>query len=62
LCAHGEAAPATAEVFGSVVEVRFEVPLRGVAPGRAVVLYDGTRVVGSATTDRTAGSRSSASA
>ncbi|THA68056.1 tRNA 2-thiouridine(34) synthase MnmA, partial [Streptomyces sp. A0958] len=24
-------------------------PARGVAPGQAVVLYDGTRVVGSAT-------------
>ena len=27
--------------------------LRGVAPGQSVVLYDGTRVVGSATIDAT---------
>jgi len=30
-----------------------EAPARGVAPGQAVVVYDGTRVVGSATIDRT---------
>jgi tRNA-specific 2-thiouridylase len=60
--AHGAAVPATAEDFGSAVEVRFDAPLRGVAPGQAVVLYDGTRVVGSATIDRTAGTRSPASA
>ena len=36
--------------------VDLDVPVRGVAPGQSVVLYDGTRVVGSATitaTDRT---------
>ncbi|HEX5568331.1 MAG TPA: aminomethyltransferase beta-barrel domain-containing protein, partial [Streptomyces sp.] len=27
----------------------FTEPVRGVAPGQAIVLYDGTRVVGSAT-------------
>ena len=27
----------------------FAEPVRGIAPGQAVVLYDGTRVVGSAT-------------
>ena len=30
-------------------EVTFTEPVRGVAPGQAIVLYDGTRVVGSAT-------------
>ncbi|MFJ1993116.1 aminomethyltransferase beta-barrel domain-containing protein, partial [Streptomyces asiaticus] len=29
--------------------VTFTEPVRGVAPGQAIVLYDGTRVVGSAT-------------
>lgn len=29
--------------------VTFDEPVRGVAPGQAVVLYDGSRVVGSAT-------------
>ena len=52
--AHGEEVPATAEVgersgcraaFGSVGPSG----VRGVAPGQSVVLYDGTRVVGSAT-------------
>ncbi len=47
--AHGEAVPATASVDAEGVLVRLEVPLHGVAPGQAVVLYDGTRVVGSAT-------------
>ncbi|WP_166355463.1 tRNA 2-thiouridine(34) synthase MnmA [Phytoactinopolyspora limicola] len=51
--AHGEAAPAIAEVDGDVVRVRFEAPQEGVAPGQAVVLYDGDRVIGSATIDRT---------
>ena len=57
--AHGEPVPAYA-VPGSMVtpgtdELRVELmqPLRGVAPGQAVVLYDGARVVGSATIDRT---------
>ncbi|MGR7002656.1 tRNA methyl transferase PRC-barrel domain-containing protein [Yinghuangia aomiensis] len=31
----------------------FTDPMRGVAPGQAVVLYDGTRVIGSATIDGT---------
>jgi tRNA-specific 2-thiouridylase len=48
--AHGEAVPAVAETTpdgGLRVELR--TPLRGVAPGQAVVLYSATRVVGSAT-------------
>lgn len=39
----------TAELVGEELRVRFAEPVRGVAPGQAVVLYDGTRVVGSAT-------------
>ena len=35
------------------VEVRLEQAVRGVAAGQAVVLYDGTRVLGSATITRT---------
>ena len=47
--AHGEEVPATAWADGDRVEVRLERRIRGVAPGQSVVLYDGTRVVGSAT-------------
>jgi tRNA-specific 2-thiouridylase len=47
--AHGEEVPATAWADGDRVEVRLESRLRGVAPGQSVVLYEGTRVVGSAT-------------
>jgi tRNA-specific 2-thiouridylase len=47
--AHGEEFPATAWAEGDVVEVRLDERIRGVAPGQSVVLYEGTRVVGSAT-------------
>ncbi len=47
--AHGEEFPATARSVGDGVEVRLDERIRGVAPGQSVVLYDGTRVVGSAT-------------
>jgi tRNA-specific 2-thiouridylase len=50
--AHGEEFPAQAWADGDRVEVRFETRIRGVAPGQSVVLYDGTRVVGSATIAR----------
>jgi len=55
--AHGEALPATAQVDGpadpahGVLIVRLDDPVRGVAPGQSVVLYAGSRVVGSATID-----------
>ncbi len=57
LRAHGGETPVTAEVVGGELRVGFAEPVRGVAPGQAVVLYDGTRVVGSATiaTTRRAG-------
>ncbi|GAB3064974.1 tRNA 2-thiouridine(34) synthase MnmA [Pedococcus soli] len=47
--AHGEEVPAEAWASGEDVEVRLGSRLRGVAPGQSVVLYEGTRVVGSAT-------------
>jgi tRNA-uridine 2-sulfurtransferase len=54
LRAHGEEYPATAYVEHARVVVDLERPAQGVAPGQAVVVYDGSRVVGSATIDRTA--------
>ena len=47
--AHGEAVPATVAADDGEVRVLLDRPLRAVAPGQAVVLYDGTRVLGSAT-------------
>lgn len=47
--AHGEEIPSTAHLDGGDLRVRLDRPARGVAPGQSVVLYDGTRVVGSAT-------------
>jgi tRNA-uridine 2-sulfurtransferase len=52
--AHGEDVPVTAELVGDRLHVDFAAPVRGIAPGQAVVLYDGTRVVGSATIATTA--------
>ena len=52
--AHGEAVPATVDARGDVVDVRLNVALSGVAPGQAVVLYDGDRVLGAAIITRTA--------
>jgi tRNA-specific 2-thiouridylase len=42
-----------ARADGARVVVDLEWPLRGVAPGQAVVLYDGETVIGSATIART---------
>ena len=52
--AHGETVPADVEIGpdgAGQPQVRLALlePLRGVAPGQAAVLYDGTRVLGSAT-------------
>ncbi len=47
--AHGDAVPCRAELRNDRLTVRLDAPLRGVAPGQAVVLYDDDRVVGSAT-------------
>ncbi|WP_425604838.1 tRNA 2-thiouridine(34) synthase MnmA [Actinomycetospora termitidis] len=47
--AHGGVAPAAVEVRDDGLSVALGAPLRGVAPGQAVVVYDGDRVLGSAT-------------
>ena len=47
--AHGGLAEATAEPSGDGLRVELHEPLRGVAPGQAVALYEGERVLGSAT-------------
>jgi len=52
--AHGGVVPAVACADGDRVTVDLGQPLRGVAPGQAVVLYDGDAVLGSATIARTA--------
>ncbi|MCQ4084323.1 tRNA 2-thiouridine(34) synthase MnmA [Streptomyces sp. RB6PN25] len=62
LRAHGDDVPVTAELVSDELRVRFEEPVRGVAPGQAVVLYDGSRVVGSATIASTQRARDTASA
>jgi tRNA-specific 2-thiouridylase len=49
--AHGGIAPAEVTVEPDRLLVRLSESLRGVARGQAVVLYDGERVVGSATID-----------
>jgi tRNA-specific 2-thiouridylase len=50
LRAHGAPLPCTAvEVSGGGVAVRLDGTARGVAPGQLLALYDGDRVVGSAT-------------
>src|SRR5450631_2966467 len=54
LRAHGEPVPAVVRVIdGDRLDVELTVAARGIAPGQAVVVYDGTRVVGSATIDTT---------
>lgn len=50
LRAHGEELPAEVSVdTAGVVHVQLATPAFGIAPGQACVMYDGTRVVGSAT-------------
>ena len=51
--AHGDPVPAVAQTAGGAVHVVLDEPLRGVAPGQSVVLYVDSRVVGSATIERT---------
>lgn len=51
--AHAEPVPASAVVRQGTVTVRPETPFDGVAPGQTAVLYDGTRVIGQFTVDRT---------
>jgi len=54
LRAHGAEHRAVVAVAGESVEIELLEPAEGVAPGQAAVLYDGTRVVGSATISATA--------
>jgi tRNA-specific 2-thiouridylase len=58
LRAHGEPVPAVvvADLGAETVCVSLERAVRGVAAGQALVLYDGDRVVASATVDRASAS------
>ena len=47
--AHGAPIPATARLHDGRLLVALDEPVRGLATGQTVVLFDGTRVVGSAT-------------
>ena len=51
--AHADPVPARALRSDGLVTVTPETPLDGVAPGQTAVLYDGTRVLGQFTIDRT---------
>ncbi len=51
--AHAEPVSARAELDADGVTVVPSVPFEGVAPGQTAVLYDGTRVIGQFTIDRT---------
>lgn len=54
LRAHGEPVPAVVRLRAdNCLDVELHAPARGIAPGQAVVVYTGTRVVGSATIDST---------
>jgi tRNA-specific 2-thiouridylase len=52
--AHGEPMSARAGVEEGRLRIDLDEPAQGVAPGQAAVLYDGTRVIGSATIDMVA--------
>lgn len=58
--AHGDALPGIVEQVpgdgedDEVLQVRLSTPVRGVAPGQTLVLYDGDRVLASATLERRA--------
>jgi tRNA-uridine 2-sulfurtransferase len=51
--AHGLAMPANVRVHADGLQVVLESATSGVAPGQAVVLYEGSRVIGSATISAT---------
>jgi tRNA-specific 2-thiouridylase len=52
--AHGAAHAADVAVRGARVVARLDEPVEGLSAGQALVLYDGTRVLGAATVDATA--------
>jgi tRNA-specific 2-thiouridylase len=60
LRAHGGTHRARVTVCGDRVEITLLDPAQGIAPGQAAVVYDGTRVVGSATIVETARAGASA--
>lgn len=51
--AHADPVDAAVGVEGDRMHIELETAIRGLAPGQTVVVYDGTRVVGSATVDVT---------
>jgi tRNA-specific 2-thiouridylase len=51
--AHADPVPATAALVDGGVVVVPDEPIVGLAPGQSAVLYDGTRVIGQLTVDRT---------
>lgn len=51
--AHADSVPAKAAVIGSELVIRLNQPLYGVAPGQTAVIYQGSRVLGQTTIDRT---------
>ena len=51
--AHAEPVPAFAQLIDGELVIRLESPLEGVATGQSAVIYDGTRVLGQVTMDRT---------
>ena len=51
--AHGEEHRAVVVVDGDEVHIELADHAFGIAPGQAAVIYDGTRVVGSATIEST---------
>ncbi len=53
LRAHGDEHRAVVTVLGDEVGIDLLDPAQGIAPGQAAVVYDGTRVVGSATISAT---------
>jgi len=53
LRAHGEIHPCTAWLDGDDLRICLHHPARGVARGQAAVLYDGDKVLGSATISAT---------
>ena len=52
--AHGQALPCTYRCDGTNLVADLDSPLLGLATGQAMVIYDGDRVVGSATICETA--------
>lgn len=52
--AHGDPVSARVEVGGGSLLARLESPLRGIAAGQSIVVYDGTRVLGQASIEKAA--------